>query len=214
MKKRISALVLALLMMVSLFGCAPKEELYAGGSVSARTYENALLGLQCIIPADWSYLTEAELLQLGDVPALEEEQTMEECLTAHLNNGGQVQDMYAMTEDGLQTVNVMVTKIDLAAQEMTIADFADLGAKEVREVYEEMGITEVNMSREQVDFLGETVEAIRLSGAYEDVPLYSLQLCLERGSYLCVVTFNSYVEDTTETLMKFFRPFVAEEEEK
>ena len=84
----------------------------------------------------------------------------------------------------------------------------------VREVYEEMGITEVNMSREQVDFLGETVEAIRLSGAYEDVPLYSLQLCLERGSYLCVVTFNSYVEDTTETLMKFFRPFVAEEEEK
>ena len=61
MKKRISALVLALLMMVSLFGCAPKEELYAGGSVSARTYENALLGLQCFPPADWLYLTEEEL---------------------------------------------------------------------------------------------------------------------------------------------------------
>lgn len=214
MKKRVSALALALLMMVSLFGCAPKEELYSAGSVSARIYENALLGLQCIAPADWTYLTEAELLQLGDVPALEEEQTMEECLTAHLNNGGQVQDMYAMTEDGLQTVNVMVTKLDLAAQEMTIGDFADLGAEEVREVYESMGITEVEMRREQLEFLGETVEAIRLSGAYEDVPLYSLQLCLERGSYICVVTFNSYVEDTTATLMKFFHPLVVEEEEK
>ena len=212
MKKRVSALLLALLMMVALFGCAPKEELYSAGSVSARTYENALLGLQCIVPADWSYLTEEELLQLGDVPALEEEQTMAECLTAHLNNGGQVQDMYVMTEDGLQTVNVMVTKLDLVAQEMTIADFADLGAEEVREVYEEMGITEVELNREQVEFLGETAEAIRLSGAYEDVPLHSLQLCLERGSYVCVVTFNSYVEDTTETLMKFFHPLVVEEE--
>ena len=212
MKKRISALLLALLMMVSLFGCAPKEKLYSAGSVSARTYENILLGLQCIAPADWSYLTEEELLQLGDVPALEEEQTMEECLTAHLNNGGQVQDMYAMTEDGLQTINVMVTKLDLTAQEMTIADFANLGAEEVCEVYASMGITEVEMKREQVEFLGETVEAIRLSGAYEDVPLYSLQLCLARGSYICVVTFNSYVEDTTETLMKFFHPLVVEEE--
>lgn len=212
MKKRVSALLLALLMTVALFGCAPKEELYSAGSVSARTYENALLGLQCIVPADWSYLTEEELLQLGDVPALEEEQTMAECLTAHLNNGGQVQDMYVMTEDGLQTVNVMVTKLDLVAQEMTIADFADLGAEEVREVYEEMGITEVELNREQVEFLGETAEAIRLSGAYEDVPLHSLQLCLERGSYVCVVTFNSYVEDTTETLMKFFHPLVVEEE--
>ena len=211
MKKRVSALLLALLMMVSLFGCAPKEALYSAGTVSARTYENPLLGLQCIAPADWSYLTEAELLQLGDVPVLEEEQTMEECLTAHLNGGGQVQDMYAMTEDGLQTVNVMVKKLDLTAQEMTISDFADLGAVEVREVYESMGITEVEMKREQVEFLDETVEAIRLSGAYEDVPLHSLQLCLERGSYICVVTFNSYVEDTTATLMKFFHPLAVEE---
>lgn len=214
MKKRVSALLLALLMMVSLFGCALKEELYDPGSVSARTYENALLGLQCIVPADWTYLTEAELLQLGDVPAAEEEETMAERLTAHLNNGGQVQDMYAMTEDGLQTVNVMVTKLDLAAQEMTIDDFADLGGSEVREVYESMGITEVEMGREQVTFLGETVEAIRLSGAYEDVPLYSLQLCFERGGYICVVTFNSYVEDNTETLMKFFHPLTVEEEQK
>lgn len=214
MKKRISVLLLALLMMVTLFGCAPKEELYSPGSVSVRTYENVLLSLQCIAPADWMYLTEAELLQLGDVPALEEGQTMAECLTAHLNNGGQVQDMYVMTEDGLQTVNVMVTKLDFAAQEMTVADFADLGAEEVCEVYEEMGITEVEMKREQVEFLGETVEAIRLSGAYEDVPLYSLQLCLERGGYICVVTFNSYVEDNTATLMRFFHPLVEEEEEK
>lgn len=212
MKKRISALLLVLLMMGALFGCAPKEELYAPGTVSARTYENVLLGLQCIAPADWSYLTEAELLQLGDVPAAEEEQTLSERLTVHLNGGGQVQDMYVMTEDGLQTINVMVTKIDLAAQEMAIADFADLGAEEVREVYASMGITEVEMKRERVTFLDEEVEAIRLSGAYEDVPLYSLQLCLERGPYICVVTFNSYVEDNTETLMKFFHPLAVEEE--
>ena len=86
MKKRVSALLLALLMMVALFGCAPKEELYSPGHVSARTYENALLGLKCIAPADWAYLTEAELLQLGDVPALAEEQTMEECLAAKRTN--------------------------------------------------------------------------------------------------------------------------------
>lgn len=211
MKKRMSALILALLLMMSLFGCGKKEEVFTSGHVSGNTYENALLGLQCIAPADWVYLNESELLQLSEVTLSDEEITKDQQLTAHLNGGGNVQDMYVMTEDGLRTVNVMVTKIDLAAQELTIADFADLGREEVEEVYTSMGITEVVTERKQVSFLGEECEAIRLGGAYEDVPLYSLQLCFQRGEYVCVVTFNSFVEDSTETMMKFFHPLTAEE---
>ena len=213
MKKSITACLLLLLFLLS--GCGEKEELFTPGRVSSRTYENTTLGLQCIAPADWDYLTEAELLQLGEVPAVqegEEEQTLSQRLTAHLNNGGQVQDMYVMTADGLQTVNVMVTKFDLAEQEMDIAAFTDLAKDELESVYRSMGIAEVETVREQVTFLDEQCEAVRLSGYYSDVPLHSLQLCMQRGSYICVVTFNSFVEDNTEMMMKFFHPLTVEEE--
>lgn len=213
MKKSITACLLLLLFLLS--GCGEQEALFTPGHVSNRTYENEALGLQCIAPADWDYLTEAELLQLSEVPSVqegEEEQTLSQRLTAHLNNGGQVQDMYVMTADGLQTVNVMVTKFDLAEQEMDIAAFADLAKDELESVYRSMGITEVETVREQVLFLDESCEAVRLSGYYSDVPLHSLQLCMIRGSYICVVTFNSFVEDNTEMMMKFFHPLIEEEE--
>ena len=213
MKKSITACLLLFLFLLA--GCGEKEELFAPGHVSERTYESAALGLKCIVPADWDYLTEAELLQLGEVPPAEEgqeEQTLSQRLSAHLNSGGQVQDMYAMTADGLQTINVMVTKFDLAEQEMDISVFTDLAKDELETVYRSMGITEVETQREQVLFLDEDCEAVRLSGYYSDVPLHSLQLCMTRGSYICVVTFNSFVEDNTEMMMKFFRPLIVEEE--
>ncbi len=213
MKKPMIACLLLLLFLLA--GCGEKEELFTPGHVSDRTYENTTLSLKCIAPADWDYLTEAELLQLGEVPPVQEgqeEQTLSQRLTAHLNSGGQVQDMYVMTTDGLQTINVMVTKFDLAAQEMDIAAFTDLAKDELESVYRSMGITEVETLREQVQFLDENCEAIRLSGYYSDVPLHSLQLCMIRGSYICVVTFNSFVEDNTEMMMKFFHPLIVEEE--
>ena len=213
MKKRVSALLLALL-MITATGCAEKEVLFTPGHVSGHIYENEMLAMQCIVPAEWEYLTEQELLQLGEVPAPQEEGlTLAQRLTAHLNSGGQVQDMYAMTADGLQTVNVMVTKIDLAAQEMEIAAFTDMAQTELEAEYRAIGITEVTTAREQVTFLDDRCEAVRLSGYYSDAPLYSLQLCLERGEYICVVTLNCFVEDNTEMLMKFFRPLMVESED-
>ena len=51
--------------MITATGCAEKEVLFTPGHVSGHIYENETLAMQCIVPADWEYLTEQELLQLG-----------------------------------------------------------------------------------------------------------------------------------------------------
>lgn len=210
MKKKISALLAALLLL-ALCGCGKPD--FAPGVVAGQTYESAFLGIACAVPADWSYLTEAELREIS---GMDQGGEADEAVTAHdyLLAGGQVQDMYAMTPDGLQTVCITVSRLSDEERKagVDMAAFADGCAGEVKSLYSARGITDVATERRTVSFLGEECEAVYATAAYTDVPLYTLQLCMQREDYLCVVGLTSYVEDNTPTLLKYFRqPVVVEE---
>ncbi len=197
---------LALVLALSLTACGAVNKKFERGVVDGQTYTSTFLGLSCTVPAEFSYLTDEEIAEINNIAADSLSDTdLAQQLQDNLENGSQVQDMYAMTEGGLQTINVLLSKVDAQGAEVDMAAFADLGMEQSKTAYQSMGMTDVEASRETVTFMGQSYEAIRLTATYDgNAPVYCMQICMQEGDYVCVVTFTSYIEDTTADMMGYF----------
>ena len=209
--KRVSYLALALALVLSLTACSIGSKKFERGVVEGQTYTSQFLGLTCTAPAEYTYLNDQEIAQLNNLAAdaVDSEELVKQ-MRESLENGNQVQDMYLMTADGLQTVNVMLVKVSAKGAAVDMAAFADMGKDQVVSAYQSMGMTDVEASRETVIFMGQQYEGICTSAAYMDVPVTTVQVCMQEGNYVCVITFTSYVEDHTPEMMDFFAPLATE----
>lgn len=209
--KRVSYLALALALVLSLTACSIGSKKFERGVVEGQTYTSQFLGLTCTAPAEYTYLNDQEIAQLNDLTAdvVDSEELVKQ-MRESLENGNQVQDMYLMTADGLQTVNVMLVKVSAKGAAVDMAAFADMGKDQVVSAYQSMGMTDVEASRETVTFMGQQYEGICTSATYTDVPVTTVQVCMQVGDYVCVITFTSYVEDHTPEMMDFFSPLATE----
>lgn len=209
--KRVSYLTLALALVLSLTACSIGSKKFERGVVEGQTYTSQFLGLTCTAPAEYTYLNDQEIAQLNDLTAdvVDSEELVKQ-MRESLENGNQVQDMYLMTADGLQTVNVMLVKVSAKGATVDMAAFADMGKDQVVSAYQSMGMTDVEASRETVTFMGQQYEGICTSATYTDVPVTTVQVCMQVGDYVCVITFTSYVEDHTPEMMDFFSPLATE----
>ena len=209
--KRVSYLALALALVLSLTACSIGSKKFERGVVEGQTYTSQFLGLTCTAPAEYTYLNDQEIAQLNDLTAdvVDSEELVKQ-MRESLENGNQVQDMYLMTADGLQTVNVMLVKVSAKGAAVDMAAFADMGKNQVVSAYQSMGMTDVEASRETVTFMGQQYEGICTSATYTDVPVTTVQVCMQVGNYVCVITFTSYVEDHTPEMMDFFSPLATE----
>lgn len=209
--KRVSCLALALALVLSLTACSIGSKKFERGVVEGQTYTSQFLGLTCTAPAEYTYLNDQEIAQLNDLTAdvVDSEELVKQ-MRESLENGNQVQDMYLMTADGLQTVNVMLVKVSAKGAAVDMAAFADMGKDQVVSAYQSMGMTDVEASRETVTFMGQQYEGICTSATYTDVPVTTVQVCMQVGDYVCVITFTSYVEDHTPEMMDFFSPLATE----
>ncbi len=209
--KRVSYLTLALALVLSLTACSIGSKKFERGVVEGQTYTSQFLGLTCTAPAEYTYLNDQEIAQLNDLTAdvVDSEELVKQ-MRESLENGNQVQDMYLMTADGLQTVNVMLVKVSAKGAAVDMAAFADMGKDQVVSAYQSMGMTDVEASRETVTFMGQQYEGICTSATYTDVPVTTVQVCMQVGDYVCVITFTSYVEDPTPEMIDFFSPLATE----
>ena len=209
--KRVSYLALALALVLSLTACSIGSKKFERGVVEGQTYTSRFLGLTCTAPAEYTYLNDQEIAQLNDLTAdvVDSEELVKQ-MRESLENGNQVQDMYLMTADGLQTVNVMLVKVSAKGAAVDMAAFADMGKDQVVSAYQSMGMTDVEASRETVTFMGQQYEGICATAAYHDAPVATVQVCMQVDNYVCVITFTSYVEDRTSEMMDFFSPLAAE----
>ena len=203
---------LALVLALSLTACGAGSKKFERGVVDGQTYTSTFLGMSCTVPAEFSYLTDAEIADINNIAADTLSDTeLAKQLQDNLENGSQIQDMYAMTEGGLQTINVLLSKVSEKGAAVDMAAFADLGMEQIKTAYQSMGMTDVEASRETVTFMGQQYEGIRLTATYDgNAPVYCVQVYMQEGDYVCVVTFTSYIEDTTADMMGYFSPLNAE----
>lgn len=206
-----AALILALTLLMSLTGCGSKAAVFAPGTVDGQTYTNEFLKLTCTAPEEFSYLSQQELDELNQLTD-DEAKSQEQLVQEALDGGSQIYDMYLMTADRQQTSSIVMTKPQTEdGVTLDMAAFADLGKSQAESAYASRGITDVTVSRDTIEFLGQSYEGIRATGMYDgNAPVYGVQFYIPVGDYVCTVTFTSYIEDTTADMMRFFALMVTE----
>ena len=204
---KIPAMLLAL--ALTLTACAAGQKTFQRGSVEGRTYTSEFLGLTCTAPEEFAYLSDQEIAEMNSI-TLESGEDLASAMKQRLEDGGQVQDMYLMTEDALHRVGITVDKVTDGKTAVDMAAFIENGIAQAEEYYAAIeGMTDVGAAAQTTKFLGGEYDSILTTATYNGFPTQSLQVCIPLEQYICVVTFTSYVEDRTDEMMGFFSTIVA-----
>ena len=199
---KIPAMLLAL--ALTLTACAAGQKTFQRGSVEGRTYTSEFLGLTCTAPEEFAYLSDQEIAEMNSI-TLESGEDLASAMKQRLEDGGQVQDMYLMTEDALHRVGITVDKVTDGKTAVDMAAFIENGIAQAEEYYAAIeGMTDVTSAAQTTKFLGGEYDSILTTATYNGFPTQSLQVCIPLEQYICVVTFTSYVEDRTDEMMGFF----------
>ena len=130
--KRVSYLALALALVLSLTACSIGSKKFERGVVEGQTYTSQFLGLTCTAPAEYTYLSDEEIAQRNHLAAeAVDDEELAKQMRESLENGNQVQDMYLMTADGLQTVNVMLVKVSAKGATVDMTAFTKMGMEQI-----------------------------------------------------------------------------------
>ena len=218
MMKKLTALALALLMTLSLAACGSQKDDHAGGNVtpgvtgdavpdmgtvSGGTYTNRFAGISCTLDDSWYFYTDE---QIDDATTFTIEQSNDANLKEQLKNQNTVQDMYAISSDGMMSIIVSYENMGLLGGKTIVPqDMAEINASQMPAALESYGFTDVTTQLTTVDFAGQkNVPAVAISAMNGDIAMYELLVYLKAGNYSFSVTLCSLTEDVTADMAALF----------
>lgn len=172
------------------------------GALPGGTYSNHSVRLLCRLDDSWLFYNESQLLELngvlteggsGDIATLAE-------------SGKAVYDMYAISTDGLMTMNVTYQNLGLlSGSSMSAQEYVELAAAKVPGDLTAGGFTDVEVQVTATDIAGEkSCPTLLVTAKLEETPMYERMVCLQAGNYIYCVTLCSFTEDVTPTMAELF----------
>lgn len=181
------------------------------GVVEGSTYTNTYAGIGCDLDSGWTIYTAD---QLQDLPDAVQELFEGTELGDIMANMTQFMDMKAENVEDLTSVNVAFQKLNMSQRiafvktnEQEALEAAMLQKDAMIQAYAQAGILVDTMEIVTVNFLGQEHYAMKTVAEANGVPYYILQTFdYWLGEYAVTITFASFVEDKTESLLDLFYP--------
>lgn len=186
---------------------AGEENTMSLGRIEGGTYTNDYAGIAIELSSDWAYYTAEELQEMPDNVAEMFEDTE---IGDAMNTVTQFTDMMAESVEELASINVLFQKMDMSTRlaYATLDNDAILDATLAQsdlmiDSYAQAGIMVETMEKVYVTFLGEERVALKTCATMQGVPYFTLQVFdFHRGQYSVTITFASFMEDKTESLLE------------
>lgn len=178
----------------------PEEEIEAGNLVGGR-YENEFLGIGCELDDNWVYATQEELAEMiGQTADLFDEESAEQ-----LKNADMFYDMLASSSDGLVSINVVIQNLGvLYGAVLSEEEYVSISTQNLEEQLGTAGFTDISWEQTAPDFAGQQHVGLHISSKIQGNDYYTSQVYIKAGSYMAVISFNSFLEDIGEDLMANF----------
>ena len=174
----------------------------APGALAGGTYTNKTARITCKLDNSWLFYNEGQLLELngvlteaggGDVASLAE-------------SGKAVYDMYAVSTDGLMTMNVTYQNLGLlSGASMTAQEYVEQAAATLPGDLAASGFADAEVQITAQDLAAERdCPTLLVTAQLEDLPMYERMVCIQSGDYIYCVTLCSFTEDVTADMAALF----------
>lgn len=203
--KRVFTLFLALAMVLTLAGISPAaraEDKFNFGSTQDNTYWNETLKIGCTLDENWYFLNEEEILQANSMNV----EKLDGKLAEMVKEGGSMIDMFAQNLETGATVNLVVERLSVV-NSLVIDEkkYLDISQPTLDEAMVQMGIEDVEITQESMDFLGQEHQSIVITGSFNGVPVCETMVVVKSGRNMTIITVFSAVEgEVEEVLASFF----------
>lgn len=203
--KRVFTLFLALAMVLTLAGISPAaraEDKFNFGSTQDNTYWNETLKIGCTLDENWYFLNEEEILQANSMTV----EKLDGKLAEMVKEGGSMIDMFAQNLETGATVNLVVERLSVV-NSLVIDEkkYLDISQPTLDEAMAQMGIEDVEITQESMDFLGQEHQSIVITGSFNGVPVCETMVVVKSGRNMTIITVFSAVEgEVEEVLASFF----------
>lgn len=203
--KRVFTLFLALAMVLTLAGISPAaraEDKFNFGSTQDNTYWNETLKIGCTLDENWYFLNEEEILQANSMNV----EKLDGKLAEMVKEGGSMIDMFAQNLETGATVNLVVERLSVV-NSLVIDEkkYLDISQPTLDEAMVQMGIEDVEITQESMDFLGQEHQSIVITGSFNGVPVCETMVVVKSGRNMTIITVFSAVDgEVEEVLASFF----------
>ena len=214
--KRILSFMLVMAMALSLaaFG---GSALAADAAVDAseivgvkenNVYANEFLGIMAAFSDDWYVLSDEETAQtMGYVAdAIDNAE-----LADQLRNSGTVCDLYAIKLDNSgDNINIQLEDLGfLYGLAMSEEAYFKQAEPQLKTGLEQMGLTNVKIESEKIEFAGEKHVTCLVSASYGGTPVYERMVIVKSGNYMATVTGFSFDRNRADAMIDMFEAYDA-----
>lgn len=179
---------------------AQDNELIASpGRVSGNLYESNFLGIGFHLPSGWSFSTEDEIKELNQISlGLQGEEYANAIASADA-----FYDMYAYHSLG-SNVSITVERLNEDEMAHTEASIANEAIEPIKEIFTQMGFTNITANVSTTTFAGATHSLISMTVTGQGVTMYEKVVIIKLGQYMANFTVATPGTDTTTSVLNQF----------
>lgn len=168
-------------------------------------YRNDYFKLACTLPNDWYVLNQQELIQLfGVIDDVSGQSETLDGFQSMVESGHAQFDFYALTADGMKSMNVVTGSITIADFLSSEQQALDESTPLVLKMLEEVDISNLSTSTDEIQFCGETHVALSIQGDFNGEKIHEKMLFIRRGFSVFTITASSLIEDLTDDILGYW----------
>lgn len=176
------------------------------GTTEDGVYTNEFLGIGCQLPADWTYYSEEEIMELNRTVLEVLSDLDSDTYDPEALEDQELTDMFATGPNGADNVNVAISKLNMiAALALSEEDIAEAAEENILGMYEQMGVTGCTSEMSVYSALGEDHPLLRIMMPLDDqVTMYQTAVIVKKGTYYGIITVTSPGEDISDEALSWF----------
>ena len=202
--KRATTLLLALVMVFTLAAISPAamaEDNFGTGTIQDNVYWNETMKIGCALDETWYFYSEEEIMEANGLTA----DMLEGKISEMIENGGAITDMFAQNLETGATLNVVFERVSLANSLLcNEKNYIEASIPTVEDAFAQLGIENVKLTIQDMEFMGKTHCAVLITGLYSGVPVYEQIAVVKDGRNFIVVTIFSVMEGEAEEVLSCF----------